>query len=217
MVADVVDDAFGRSLSGLLVVGSEIRTTRLESGWEIFQVCCDVGCGSIFQLWIDGFVENKRLVNGGEMQLSKEIRVFNQFNINRSDCSIHAGKWFKELGVPETAPMASVNVQSFEELLVYVRDTCPNAIKLSEKKVAITPMNKVKKVRFSKPLTSSSNIKQVESSKTSDFNTPVLSFTGLKCSTSTCKSQLTSNKKNDRISQKPSSNKKNKVEAQPRK
>ncbi|GJZ47166.1 retrovirus-related pol polyprotein from transposon TNT 1-94, partial [Tanacetum coccineum] len=77
-----------------------------------------------------------------------------------------------------------------KESLVYVRDTCPNAIKLSEKKVAITPMNKVKKVRFSEPLTSSSNIKQT---------------------------QPTSNKKNDRISQKPSSNRKNKVEAQPKK
>nr|GEW10961.1 integrase, catalytic region, zinc finger, CCHC-type, peptidase aspartic, catalytic [Tanacetum cinerariifolium] len=47
-----------------------------------------------------------------------------------------------------------------DELLVYVRDTCPNVIKLSEKKVGITPINKVKKVRFFKPLTSSSNIKQ---------------------------------------------------------
>ncbi|GKA25273.1 retrovirus-related pol polyprotein from transposon TNT 1-94 [Tanacetum coccineum] len=103
------------------------------------------------------------------------------------------------------------------ESLVYVRDTCPNAIKPSEQKVAITPMNKVKKIRFSEPLTSSSNIKQVESSKTSDSNTHVLSSTGLKCSTSTCRSQPTGNKKNDRISQKPSSNRKNKVEAQPRK
>ncbi|GJX83558.1 hypothetical protein Tco_0333039 [Tanacetum coccineum] len=44
------------------------------------------------------------------------------------------------------------------ELLVYVRDTCPNAINLSATKV--------------------------ESLKTSDSNTPVLSSTGLKCSTS---------------------------------
>ncbi|GJS40261.1 retrovirus-related pol polyprotein from transposon TNT 1-94 [Tanacetum coccineum] len=87
----------------------------------------------------------------------------------------------------------------------------------SEKKVAITAMNKVKKVKFSEPFTSSSNIKQVESSKTSNSNTPVLSPTGLKCSTSTCRSQPTVNKKNDRISQKPSSNRKNKVEAQPKK
>ncbi|GKC21471.1 hypothetical protein Tco_1023621 [Tanacetum coccineum] len=109
------------------------------------------------------------------------------------------------------------HAKRIQELLVYVRDTCPNAIKLSAKKVAVTPMNKVKKVRFSEPFTSSSNIKQVEPSKTPDSNTPVLSSTGLKCSTSTCKSQPISNKKNDRISQKPSSNRKNKVEAQPRK
>ncbi|GKB50115.1 retrovirus-related pol polyprotein from transposon TNT 1-94 [Tanacetum coccineum] len=83
--------------------------------------------------------------------------------------------------------------------------------------VAVTPINNVKKVRFSEPLTSSSNIKQVESSKTSDSNTPVLSSTGLKCSTSNCGSKPTSNKKNDRILQTQSRNMKNKVEAQPRK
>ncbi|GJX23619.1 hypothetical protein Tco_0228064 [Tanacetum coccineum] len=38
------------------------------------------------------------------------------------------------------------------ELLIYVRDTCPNAIKLSEKKVVVTPMNKVKKVRIEAPV-----------------------------------------------------------------
>ncbi|GJR05217.1 retrovirus-related pol polyprotein from transposon TNT 1-94 [Tanacetum coccineum] len=39
----------------------------------------------------------------------------------------------------------------------------------------------------------------------------------LKCSTSSCRSQPTCNKNNDKIWQKPSSNRKNKVEAQPRK
>nr|GEU73586.1 retrovirus-related Pol polyprotein from transposon TNT 1-94 [Tanacetum cinerariifolium] len=57
----------------------------------------------------------------------------------------------------------------------------------SAKKVAVTPKNNVKKVRFAEPFTSSSNIKQ-----------PI------------------GNKKNDRISQIPSRNMKNKVEAQPR-
>ncbi|GKE52267.1 hypothetical protein Tco_1487423, partial [Tanacetum coccineum] len=104
-----------------------------------------------------------------------------------------------------------------QELLVYVQDTCPNAITPSPKKVAITPMNKVKKVRFVEPLTSSSNIKRVKSSNTSDFNTPVLSSTRVKCSTSNYGSKPSSNKRNDRISQTPSRNKKNKVEAQPRK
>ncbi|GKD39390.1 retrovirus-related pol polyprotein from transposon TNT 1-94 [Tanacetum coccineum] len=87
----------------------------------------------------------------------------------------------------------------------------------SAKKFAVTPKNNVKKVRFAKPLTSSSNIKQVESSTTSDSNTLVLSPTGLKCSTSNYGSKPTGNKKNDRISQTPSRNMKNKVEAQPRK
>ncbi|GJU80570.1 hypothetical protein Tco_1282935 [Tanacetum coccineum] len=41
-----------------------------------------------------------------------------------------------------------------QELLVYVSQTCPSFTKPSEKLVAVTPMNKVKKVRFSEPLTS---------------------------------------------------------------
>ncbi|GJV24795.1 uncharacterized mitochondrial protein-like protein [Tanacetum coccineum] len=87
----------------------------------------------------------------------------------------------------------------------------------SAKKLVVTPENKVKKVRFAEPLTSSSNIKQVESSNTSDSNTPILSSIGLKCSTSKYGSKPTSNKRNGRISQTPSRNMKNKVEAQPRK
>ncbi|GJV79093.1 integrase, catalytic region, zinc finger, CCHC-type containing protein [Tanacetum coccineum] len=112
---------------------------------------------------------------------------------------------------------ACKHAQRIQELLVYVRDTCPNAIKLSAKKVAVTPKSNVKKVRFAEPLTSSSNIKQVESSTISDSNTPVLSPTGLNCSTSNCGSKPTGNKKNDRISRTPSRNMKNKVEDQPRK
>ncbi|GJV42578.1 hypothetical protein Tco_1421018 [Tanacetum coccineum] len=107
---------------------------------------------------------------------------------------------------------ACKHAKRIQELLIYVRDTCHNAYKPSETLVAITPMNKVKKVRFSEPLTSSSNIhKQVESSKTPDSYTPVFPSTRLKSSTSASRSQPTSNKKNDRISQTPSSNMKNKV------
>ncbi|GJT74877.1 hypothetical protein Tco_1041602 [Tanacetum coccineum] len=104
-----------------------------------------------------------------------------------------------------------------KELLVYVQDTCPNAITPSAKKVTVKPMNNVKKVRVAEPLTSSSKIQQVESSNTSNSNTPVLSSTGVKCSTSNYGSKPPGNKKNDKILQTPSRNKKNKVEAQPRK
>ncbi|GJW08901.1 retrovirus-related pol polyprotein from transposon TNT 1-94 [Tanacetum coccineum] len=57
----------------------------------------------------------------------------------------------------------------------------------------------------------------VESSKTSNSNTPVLSSTGLKCSASNYGSKPTGIKKNDRILKPPSGNMKNKVEAQHRK
>ncbi|GJY53965.1 retrovirus-related pol polyprotein from transposon TNT 1-94 [Tanacetum coccineum] len=71
-----------------------------------------------------------------------------------------------------------------QESFVYVSKTCPSLPKPSEKLVAVTPMNKVKK--------------------------------RLKSSNSASRSQPTANKKNDKISQTPSSNMKNKVEAHPR-
>nr|GEV49618.1 hypothetical protein [Tanacetum cinerariifolium] len=40
------------------------------------------------------------------------------------------------------------HAQRIQELLVYVQDTCPNAIKPIAKKVVVTPKNKVKKVRI---------------------------------------------------------------------
>nr|GEV05070.1 integrase, catalytic region, zinc finger, CCHC-type, peptidase aspartic, catalytic [Tanacetum cinerariifolium] len=77
-----------------------------------------------------------------------------------------------------------------QELLVYVQNACPNAITPSTKKVVVTPMNNIKKVRFAEPITSSSNIKQVESSKSSNSNTPALFSTGVKCSTNDVKHSL---------------------------
>nr|GEU78949.1 integrase, catalytic region, zinc finger, CCHC-type, peptidase aspartic, catalytic [Tanacetum cinerariifolium] len=56
---------------------------------------------------------------------------------------------------------ACKHAQRIQELLIYVQDICPNAINLSAKKVAATPKNNVKKVRFVEPLTSLSNNKQV--------------------------------------------------------
>ncbi|GJT63789.1 retrovirus-related pol polyprotein from transposon TNT 1-94 [Tanacetum coccineum] len=108
------------------------------------------------------------------------------------------------------------HAKRIQELVVYVQDMRPNTITPSTKKVVVTPINNVKKVRFVEPLTSSNNTKQVESSKTSDSNTLVLSSTGVKCSTSNYGSKPKGNKNNDRISQPPSRNMKNKVEAQPR-
>nr|GEX28705.1 integrase, catalytic region, zinc finger, CCHC-type, peptidase aspartic, catalytic [Tanacetum cinerariifolium] len=100
---------------------------------------------------------------------NQSVRAMQDFGkrfVPQQELSDEQAFWLQTLH-PNTDQSASSPVkikaprQLPKELLVYVRDTCPNAIKHREKKVAVTPMNKVKKVRFSKPLTSSSNIKQV--------------------------------------------------------
>nr|GEU85170.1 retrovirus-related Pol polyprotein from transposon TNT 1-94 [Tanacetum cinerariifolium] len=106
---------------------------------------------------------------------------------------------------------ACKHAKRIQELLVYVRYTCPSAIQLSEIKVAITPMNKIKKVTFAEIIITSSTNKE-----THDSNKPMLHSTGVKCSTSASRSKPSGNTKNTRISQLSRSNKINKVEDQPR-
>nr|GFA08114.1 ribonuclease H-like domain-containing protein [Tanacetum cinerariifolium] len=96
-------------------------------------------------------------------------------------------------------------VKKIQELLGYVRDTCPDIHKPSEKLVAVKPVNKKKTVRFADTAASSSNIPKAA-------NKPSLSSIGVKPSTSASGSKPSSNTKNDRILRSPSSNEKNKVE-----
>ncbi|GJW69510.1 hypothetical protein Tco_0126427, partial [Tanacetum coccineum] len=108
-------------------------------------------------------------------------------------------------------------VQIIQEVLVYVRDTCPCYTRPSEKLVAVTPKNKDKKLRFADPITSLSNTqKQVDSHKPKDSNQPLLHSTRVIGSTGASKSKPTGNTKNNRISQSSSCNKTNKVEDQSR-
>ncbi|GJR53497.1 retrovirus-related pol polyprotein from transposon TNT 1-94 [Tanacetum coccineum] len=102
--------------------------------------------------------------------------------------------------------------------IVYVSQTCPTLQKPSEKLVAVTLMNKDKRVTFTKPVTSSSNIpKQNDSLKTKDSNKSLLTSTGVKLTTSASGSKPSSNIKNNRITRPPRSNQKNKVEDYSRK
>ncbi|GJV67543.1 retrovirus-related pol polyprotein from transposon TNT 1-94 [Tanacetum coccineum] len=84
--------------------------------------------------------------------------------------------------------------------------------------LAVTPMNKNKKVRFTEPVTSSRNtITKKASTSNLASNKPMLSSTGVKPSTSASGSQPSGNTKKDKILQTQSSTQKNKVEAHPRK
>ncbi|GJS47422.1 retrovirus-related pol polyprotein from transposon TNT 1-94 [Tanacetum coccineum] len=98
---------------------------------------------------------------------------------------------------------ACMYVKLIQELLGYVRDTCPDIHKPSKKLVAVTPINKKKTVQFADPDTSSSNIPKMT-------NRPLLSSTGVKPTTSASGSKPSGNTKNDRISRPPSSNEMNK-------
>ncbi|GJZ52465.1 retrovirus-related pol polyprotein from transposon TNT 1-94 [Tanacetum coccineum] len=86
------------------------------------------------------------------------------------------------------------------------------------KLVAVTSMNKDKRVRFVEPVTSSSNIPQyINSLKTKDSNKPLLTSTGVKPTTSASGSKPSGNTKNNRITRPLSSNQNNKVEDHSRK
>nr|GEU47982.1 hypothetical protein [Tanacetum cinerariifolium] len=104
-----------------------------------------------------------------------------------------------------------------QELLIIIRQTCPCINNLGDKLMAVTPMNKTKRVRFTEPVTSlrNTNIK-IASSSNVVSNKPMLSFTRVNLSTSASGSQPSGNTKKDKIQQTPSSTKKNKIEAHPR-
>nr|GEV22056.1 retrovirus-related Pol polyprotein from transposon TNT 1-94 [Tanacetum cinerariifolium] len=68
-----------------------------------------------------------------------------------------------------------------QELLVYVSATFPSSLHVNEKLVAITPMNKSKKVRFKEPKKSTSNIPtQTDSQNSKITNQPLLPSAGVK-------------------------------------
>ncbi|GJW64895.1 putative ribonuclease H-like domain-containing protein [Tanacetum coccineum] len=105
-----------------------------------------------------------------------------------------------------------------QELLTNISKTCPSINNSGEQLVATTPKNKNKRVRFTEPVTSSGNtITKIASTSNLVSNKPMLSFTGVKPSTSASESQPSGNTKKDKIRQTPSSTQKNKVEAHPRK
>ncbi|GJR97368.1 retrovirus-related pol polyprotein from transposon TNT 1-94 [Tanacetum coccineum] len=103
-----------------------------------------------------------------------------------------------------------------QEMLSKISKTCPSINSFGEQLVAVTPMNKVKRVRFTEPVTSSRNIKIAHTSNLAS-NKPMLSSTGVKQSTSASGSQPSGNTKKDKIQQTQSRILKNKVEAHPRK
>nr|GEU82949.1 hypothetical protein [Tanacetum cinerariifolium] len=127
-------------------------------------------------------------------------------------------KQAKSLNLLDSASYSACKyVKLIQELLGYVKDTCHDIHKPSEKLVVVTPINKKKIVRFAEPIISSSTSqKKLGSFQTKTKQTTnnyVTTSTGVSQSTKSSRSKCTDNTKNDRILQISSSNqKKNKVE-----
>ncbi|GJY95270.1 putative reverse transcriptase domain-containing protein [Tanacetum coccineum] len=114
---------------------------------------------------------------------------------------------------------ACMYTKQIQELLVYVSDTCPSSLLKSEKLVAVTPINKARKVTFAKTNATSEIItqKQVDVHKTQTTNKPLVPSTNVKCPTNSSRSKPQSETKNTKIMQPLSSNQKyQRVEAHPK-
>ncbi|GJS20255.1 retrovirus-related pol polyprotein from transposon TNT 1-94 [Tanacetum coccineum] len=77
-----------------------------------------------------------------------------------------------------------------QELLTHISKTCPSVNNFDGKLVDVTPKNKDKRVRFTKPITSSGyTITKTASTSNLVSNKPMLSSTGVRPSTSASRSQ----------------------------
>ncbi|GJW24458.1 hypothetical protein Tco_0038269 [Tanacetum coccineum] len=143
-----------------------------------------------------GFEHTKAVFNNEIIPFLKSLKdIFNVFDkdllneitevqtvFDQMEASVQQFSVDKKYRLSMSLNSGSVHVENAKvitEVACRSSETRPNAITPSTKKLAVTPMNNVKKVRLDEPLTSSSNIKQVKSSNTSDSNTHVLSSTGV--------------------------------------
>ncbi|GKA06010.1 retrovirus-related pol polyprotein from transposon TNT 1-94 [Tanacetum coccineum] len=94
--------------------------------------------------------------------------------------------------------------KQIQELLIIIRQTFFSINNSSDKLVAVTPKNKDKRTRFTKPVTSSGNT-NIKSASSSNLvsNKPMLPSTGVKLSTSASRSQPSGNTKKDKIQRTP--------------
>nr|GEW76233.1 reverse transcriptase domain-containing protein [Tanacetum cinerariifolium] len=96
-----------------------------------------------------------------------------------------------------------------QELLIILKQTCPCINDLGDNLIAVTLMNKNKKIRFSEPITSAGNTPiKITSSSNVVSNKPMMSSTGVNMPTSVSGSKPLGNTKKDKIQQTQKSAKK---------
>ncbi|GJR28832.1 hypothetical protein Tco_1105064 [Tanacetum coccineum] len=107
-----------------------------------------------------------------------------------------------------TLAYACMYTKQIQELLVYVSDTCLSSPLKSGKLVAVTPMNKARKVTYAKTSTTSDNNTQIQVDvhQTQTTNKPLVPSTNVKCFTNASRSKPHSGNKEQKGSSNLSSN-----------
>ncbi|GJZ32602.1 integrase, catalytic region, zinc finger, CCHC-type containing protein [Tanacetum coccineum] len=190
-----------------------IRKTRVQSKEHCDSLIAQINAKSVKNSNLNAQLQEKVFAITTLKNELRKLKGKNVVNtvVSKPNATLAPGMF--KLDIEPISPRLKNNRDAHEELLVYASKTCPNSPKPSEKLVAVTPINKDKRVRFAKPVTSSNNIpKQTDSLKTKDSNKPLLTSIGVKPTTSDSGSKPSSNTKNNRITRPPRSNQKNKVE-----
>nr|GFB98196.1 actin-binding, cofilin/tropomyosin type [Tanacetum cinerariifolium] len=189
-----------------------IRKTRVQSKKHYDSLIAQFSAKSVENSDLNAQLQEKVFAITGLKNELRKLKGKNVVNtvVSKPNATI-APRMFK-LDIEPISPRLKNNRNAHEELLVYASQTCPTSLKPSEKLVVVTPINKDKRVRFAKHVTSSSDIpKQTDSLKTKYFNKPLLTSTGVKLTASASGAKFSSNTKNNRITRPQRSNQKNKV------
>ncbi|GKE50560.1 hypothetical protein Tco_1481818 [Tanacetum coccineum] len=165
--------------------------------------------------------ENKNLRNKREHLKSIFKDQFDSIKQTRVQSKEHSDFLIAEINAKsvENSDLNAQLQEKIQELLVYVSDTCPSSPLKSKKLVAVTPINKARKVTFAKTSTTSDNNTQIQVDvhQTQTTSKPLVPSTNEKCSTNASRSKPRSETKNHRIMQPLSSNQKyQKIEAHTR-
>ncbi|GJX91868.1 retrovirus-related pol polyprotein from transposon TNT 1-94 [Tanacetum coccineum] len=195
-----------------------IRKTRVQSKEHCDSLIAQINAKSVKNLELNAQLQEKGFAITELKNKLRKLKGKNVIDTAVSKPNVTIAPGMFKLDIKPISHRLKNNKDAHEELLVYFSQTCPNSPKPSEKLVAVTLMNKNKRVRFAEPVTSSSNIpKQTDSLKTKDTNKHLLTSTGVKPTTSASGSKPSGNTKNNRITRPPSSNKNNKVKDPSRK
>nr|GEV90488.1 acyl-CoA N-acyltransferases (NAT) superfamily protein [Tanacetum cinerariifolium] len=195
-----------------------IRKTHVQSKEHCDSLNAQINAKSLENSDLNAHLQEKVFAITTLKNKLRKLKGKNVFNtvVSKPNATIAPGMF--KLDIEPISPRLKNNRDAHEELLVYASQTCRNSPKPSETLFTITPINKDKRVRFVKPITSSNNIpKHTDSLKTKDSNKHLLTSIGVNPTTSASRSMPLGNTKNNRIMRTPHSNQKNKIEDEPRK